>query len=183
MRSMSPGLMNDSGSSVLSMATVKGTNQIWFGLETGVYLMSFDGKPQQIHHFNTNNSPLLDNAVNTMAIDKSGEVFFGTSSGVISYRGESATPEPHVSNVVAYPNPVRMGYNGYVGIKGLVSNSLVRITTVDGAFVTQLMSEGGQAVWDCTNINGEKVEPGVYLIFVSTKEGSNKFATKILIMN
>ena len=171
------------GSSVLSMATVKGTNQIWFGLETGVYLMSFDGKPKQIHHFNTNNSPLLDNAVNTMAIDKSGEVFFGTSSGVISYRGESATPEPHVSNVVAYPNPVRMGYNGYVGIKGLVSNSLVRITTVDGAFVTQLMSEGGQAVWDCTNINGEKVEPGVYLIFVSTKEGSNKFATKILIMN
>ncbi len=171
------------GSSVLSMATVKGTNQIWFGLETGVYLMSFDGKPKQIHHFNTSNSPLLDNAVNTMAIDKSGEVFFGTSSGVISYRGESATPEPHVSNVVAYPNPVRLGYNGYVGIKGLVSNSLVRITTVDGAFVTQLMSEGGQAVWDCTNINGEKVDPGVYLIFVSTKKGSNKFATKILIMN
>jgi hypothetical protein len=59
----------------------------------------------------------------------------------------------------------------------------VRITTVDGTFVTQLISEGGQAVWDCTNINGEKVEPGVYLIFVSTKRATDKFATKILIMN
>ena len=171
------------GSNVLSMAAMEGSNQIWFGLESGVYLMSFDGKPKEIHYFNTSNSPLLDNAVNTMAVDKSGEVFFGTANGVISYRGEYATPEPIVSDVVAYPNPVRPGYHGFVGIKGLVSNSLVRITTVDGTFVTQLVSEGGQAVWDCTTINGEKVEPGVYLIFVSTKQGTDKFATKILIMN
>jgi ligand-binding sensor domain-containing protein len=170
-------------SSVLSMAAMEGSDLIWFGLESGVYLMSFDGNPKEIHHFNTSNSPLLDNAVSTMAVDKSGEVFFGTGSGVISYRGEYATPEPEISDVVAYPNPVRMGYNGFVGIKGLVSNSLVRITTVDGTFVTQLISEGGQAVWDCTTINGEKVEPGVYLIFVSTKRGTDKFATKILIMN
>ena len=170
-------------SNVLSMAAMEGSEQIWFGLESGVYLMSFDGKPKEIHYFNTSNSPLLDNAVTTMAIDKSGEVFFGTGSGVISYRGEYATPEPEISEVVAYPNPVRPGYNGFVGIKGLVSNSLVRITTVDGTFVTQLISEGGQAVWDCTNINGEKVSPGVYFIFVSTKQGTDKFATKILIMN
>ena len=170
-------------SSVLSMAAMEGADQIWFGLESGVYLMSFDGQPKQIHYFNTDNSPLLDNAVTTMAVDKSGEVFFGTASGVISYRGEYATPDPIITDVVAYPNPVRPGYNGFVGIKGLVSNSLVRITTVDGTFVTQLISEGGQAVWDCTTINGEKVEPGVYLIFVSTKQGTDKFATKILIMN
>ena len=172
-----------SGSNVLSMAAMEGSEQIWFGLESGVYLMSFESKPKEIHYFNTDNSPLLDNAVTTMAIDKSGEVFFGTSNGVISYRGEYATPEPIVSDVVAYPNPVRKSYSGYVGIKGLVANSLVRITTVDGTFVTQLISEGGQAVWDCTNINGEKVEPGVYLIFVSTKQGTNKFATKILVQN
>jgi len=171
------------GANVLSMAAMKGADLIWFGLESGVYLMSFDGTPKEIHYFNTVNSPLLDNAVTTMAVDKSGEVFFGTDNGVISYRGEYATPDPYISDVIAYPNPVRMGYNGFVGIKGLVANSLVRITTVDGAFVTQLMSDGGQAVWDCTNINGEKVEPGVYLIFVSTKQGTNKFATKILLLN
>ncbi len=170
-------------SSVLSIAAMEGSDKIWFGLESGVYLMSFENKPKEIHYFNSSNSPLLDNAVTTIAIDRSGEVFFGTGSGVISYRSEYATPDPYISDVVAYPNPVRLGYSGFVGIKGLVSNSLVRITTVDGAFVTQLISEGGQATWDCTNINGEKVEPGVYLIFVSTKRGTAKFASKILIMN
>ena len=173
-----------SGSNVLSMA-VDGANQIWFGFDSGVSLMSFPsvGRPKLVHSFTTDNSPLLDNTVSSIAINKDGEVFFGTGSGIISYRGESSTPEPIVTDVVAYPNPVYPDYSGYVGIKGLVANSVVRITTVDGAFVTQLVSEGGQAVWDCTDINGRKVSPGVYFIFTSTKRGESKFATKILIMN
>ena len=168
------------GSNVLSMA-VDGANQIWFGLESGVSLMSFATKTEQIHYFTIDNSPLFENSVTTMAISADGEVFFGTASGVISYKGESAEPEPQVSDVMAYPNPVREDYTGFVGIKGLVANSLVRITTVDGNFVTQLMSEGGQAVWDLTNINGQRVGPGVYLIFTSTSTGTNRFATKILV--
>ena len=169
-------------SNVLSMAA-DGANNIWFGLESGVYLMSFKDGVSEVHYFNTDNSPLLDNSVTSMAIDNSGEVFFGTNEGIVSYRSEASTPEPEISNVVAYPNPVRPGYNGYVGIKGLVENTLVRITTVDGAFVTEMMSEGGQAIWDCTDIKGNKVTPGVYFIFVSTKSGDHRFATKILVMN
>ena len=169
-------------SNVLSMAA-DGANNIWFGLESGVYLMSFKEGVSEVHYFNTDNSPLLDNSVTSMAIDNSGEVFFGTNEGIVSYRSEASTPEPEISNVVAYPNPVRPGYNGYVGIKGLVENTLVRITTVDGAFVTEMMSEGGQAIWDCTDIKGNKVTPGVYFIFVSTKSGDHRFATKILVMN
>lgn len=168
------------GSSVLSMA-VDGANQIWFGLESGVCLMSFATKPQEIHYFTIDNSPLFENSVTTMAISADGEVFFGTANGVISYKGESSEPDPQVSDVVAYPNPVRRGYDGYVGIKGLVANSLVRITTVDGSFVTQLLSEGGQAVWDLNNIDGQRVTPGVYFIFTSDKFGKDRFATKILV--
>ena len=168
------------GSSVLSMA-VDGANQIWFGLESGVCLMSFANKPQEIHYFTIDNSPLFENSVTTMAISADGEVFFGTANGVISYKGESSEPDPQVSDVVAYPNPVRQGYDGYVGIKGLVANSLVRITTVDGSFVTQLLSEGGQAVWDLNNIDGQRVTPGVYFIFTSDKFGKDRFATKILV--
>ena len=168
------------GSNVLSMA-VDGANQIWFGMESGVSLMSFDNKVEEIHYFNTDNSPLFENSVTTMAISAEGEVFFGTASGTISYKGEAAEPEPIVSDVIAYPNPVREGYTGYVGIKGLVANSLVRITTVDGNFVTQLQSGGGQAVWDLTNIHGQKVSPGIYFIFSSTKDGKDRFATKILV--
>lgn len=169
------------GIKVLSLA-IDGNDNKWFGLESGVYEMSPDGKTQLLY-FNTSNSPLFDNSVNTMTINDDGEVFFGTDQGVISYRGK-ATPGGNTNtDVVVYPNPVRPGYNGFVGIKGLVEDALVRITTVDGAFVTQLMAEGGQAVWDCTTINGEKVRPGVYLVFVSTLAGTERYATKILVMN
>lgn len=171
-------------SSVLSMA-VDGGDNIWFGLESGVYLLKnpTSSRPTQLHFFNTDNSPLLENSVTTMAISDDGEVFFGTSSGVISYRGEVTPPDPTPSNIIAYPNPVRPGYSGYVGIKGLAYNSLVRITAADGAFVTELLSDGGQAVWDCTTVDGRKVSPGVYLIYASTKDGEYRLATKILIMN
>ena len=167
--------------SVLSMA-VDGNNNKWFGLETGVFEMSPDCKTQLLN-FNMGNSPLPSNSVSSMVINDDGEVFFGTESGVISYRG-SATPGGSTNtDVVVYPNPVRPGYSGYVGIKGLVEDALVRITTVDGAFVTELIAEGGQAVWDCTALDGQKVQPGIYLVFVSTRKGTEKFATKILIMN
>ena len=166
---------------VLSIA-VDGNNNKWFGLETGVYEMSPDCKTE-IQHFNTNNSPLLDNSVNTMTINDDGEVFFGTDLGVISYRGAATPGGSTNTDVTVYPNPVRPGYSGYVGIKGLVEDALVRITTVDGAFVTQLLAEGGQAVWDCTTVDGNKVLPGIYLVFVSTKAGEERYATKILVMN
>ncbi|MBP5797623.1 MAG: hypothetical protein J6W26_05070 [Bacteroidales bacterium] len=166
---------------VLSIG-VDGNNNKWFGLESGVYEMSPDCKTELLH-FTTDNSPLLDNAVNTMTINDDGEVFFGTDLGVISYRG-SATPGGQTnSDVIAYPNPVRPGYSGFVGIKGLVEDALVRIATVDGSFVTELIAEGGQAVWDCTTMDGKKVRPGIYLVFVSTQEGNERLATKILIMN
>ena len=169
------------GVNVLSIA-VDGNNNKWFGLESGVYQMSPDCKTQQLY-FNTDNSPLLDNSVKTMVINDDGEVFFGTDYGVISYRG-SATPGGSTNtDVLVYPNPVRPGYSGYVGIRGLVEDALVRITTTDGAFVTELVAEGGQAVWDCTALDGQRVRPGVYLVFVSTYGGAERYATKILIMN
>ena len=118
-----------------------------------------------------------------MVINDDGEVFFGTDLGVISYRGTATPGGSTNTDVVVFPNPVRPGFNGYVGIKGLVEDALVRITTVDGAFVTEIIAEGGQAVWDCTTLNGQKVQPGIYLVFVSTYEGTERYATKILIMD
>lgn len=166
---------------VLSIA-IDGNNNKWFGLESGVYEMSPDCRTELLH-FNTDNSPLLDNSVTSMAINDDGEVFFGTNQGVISYRG-TATPGGNTNtDVTVYPNPVRPGFQGFVGIKGLVEDALVRITTIDGSFVTELIAEGGQAVWDCTTLNGQKVQPGIYLVFVSTRDGKEKYATKILVMN
>lgn len=144
--------------------------------------MSPDCKTELLN-FNTDNSPLLDNSVKTMTINDDGEVFFGTDQGLISYRGKATPGGSTNTDVTVYPNPVRPGYDGYVGIKGLVEDALVKITTVDGSFVTELIAEGGQAVWDCTTVDGKKVLPGIYLVFVSTVKGTERYVTKILIMN
>ena len=169
-----------SGESVLSIS-VDEANNLWVGTKNGVFHISNNGLTEY-KHFTIDNSPLLSNTINDIAINKYGDIFFGTDKGIISLRGIATEGKKNYSEVVVYPNPVRQGYSGLVGIKNLVTNSLVKITTVDGSFVTHLYSEGGQAVWDCTNINGEKVAPGVYLIFVNDQNGVETFATKILIM-
>lgn len=169
-----------SGESVLSIC-VDEANNLWVGTRNGVFYISNNGLTEY-HHFTQENSPLLSNTVQGIAIDEEGNVFFATDKGIISYKGIATESKKTNSDIVVYPNPVRQGYTGLVGIKNLIDNTLVKITTVDGSFVTHLYSEGGQAVWDCTTINGDKVAPGVYLIFVSDRSGKETFATKILIM-
>lgn len=169
-----------SGESVLSIC-VDEANNLWVGTKNGAFYISNNGLTEY-HHFTEDNSPLLSNTINDIAINSQGDIFFGTDKGIISLRGRATEGKKTNSKVTVYPNPVRQNYSGLVGIKNLVSNSLVKITTVDGSFVTHLYSEGGQAVWDCTTINGDKVTPGVYLIFVTDENGKETFATKILIM-
>lgn len=169
-----------SGESILSICVDEADN-LWVGTKNGVFYISNNGLTEY-HHFTQDNSPLLSNNIQDIAINKDGEIFFGTDKGIISLRGRATESKKTNSDVIVYPNPVRQGYSGLVGIKNLVANSLVKITTVDGSFVTHLYSEGGQAVWDCTTIQGDKVAPGIYLIFITDETGKETFATKILIM-
>ena len=169
-----------SGQSVLAIA-VDGANNMWFGTTNGVIQTSNDGQTTY-HHFTMENSPLFSNTVTDIAIDDDGNIYFATDKGVISYKGTATKGYDDNVNVLVYPNPVRPEHRGIVGIKGLVTDALVKITTTDGRFVTHLQAEGGQAVWDCTDINGNKVQPGIYLIFVSDENGKETWATKILIM-
>lgn len=169
-----------SGESILSIA-VDGANNLWFGTTNGVFYISNNGLTEYLH-FTTENSPLLSNTVKDIAIDSNGNVYFATDNGIISYRNTATEGGITNSDVVVFPNPVRSDFTGYVGIKGLVSDALVKITAVDGRFVTHLKAQGGQAVWDCTNINGEKVQPGIYLIFSTDTTGKETYATKVLIM-
>src|SRR4029077_126389 len=67
---------------------VDGANRKWIGTQGGgVFLMSSDGT-QQISNFTTSNSPLISNNIICIAINPgTGEVFFGTDKGIVSYRG------------------------------------------------------------------------------------------------
>ena len=162
---------------------VDGANQKWIGTDRGgVFLFSEDGT-KQIYHFTAENSPLLSDRITSIVLNQDGEVFYGTDKGVISFRAPAAPGGDTNTDVYAFPNPVRENYEGYIAVKGLVNNAQVRITDIKGTLVYSTRAEGGQAVWDGKNFDGKKARAGVYTVFAADDTGTEKVATKILIIN
>jgi hypothetical protein len=144
--------------------------------------MSDDGR-KELAHFTTTNSPLLsDNIVRIAVNGVTGDVWFGTSEGIISYRGEATSGKKDFSGIYAFPNPVREDFNGVVTITGLVGNSSVKITDVSGNLVYETKSLGGQAVWDLRNYRSQRVATGVYLVFCANEDGTLAGVTKMLVI-
>jgi ligand-binding sensor domain-containing protein len=169
---------------IVSSIVVDGANKKWFGTQTGgVYYTSEDGL-EEIHHFSTENSPILDNNIITMSIiPETGEVFFGTTRGIISYRSTATEAADDYTGVYTFPNPVKPDYSGPITISGLVAGSYVKITDISGNMVFETRSEGGQAIWYGKDLNGNRVHTGVYLVFSSNETGSKTDITKILFIN
>ncbi len=163
---------------------VDGANRKWLGTKSGgVFLVSDDGLTQ-IHSFNTDNSPLLSNSITDIAIDdKNGEVFFGTFNGIISYVGDATGPDAAFNDVYVFPNPVRPEYHGDIVINGLVENTYLKITDLNGNLVYEAISMGGRAVWNGNNLNGDRVSTGVYLVFCTNEDGSLTHVTKLLFIH
>lgn len=168
---------------IINSIAVDGANRKWIGTTNGVWLMSADGT-EQIEYFNTENSPLLSDVVLDIEInEETGEVFIGTEGGIISYQGTATTGTLEHSNVHVFPNPVHPDYEGQIAVQGLVRNADVKITDVVGNLVYQTQANGGMAVWDGKNYNGEKVATGVYLIYSANSDGSEKYVAKVLFLN
>jgi len=165
-------------SEVVTGIAIDGADRKWFITENaGVFLMSKDAS-KQIYHFTTDNSPLLSNKIYSIAIDhNSGEVFFGTDNGIISFRS-TATGGSEVQDkkLTIFPNPVRPNYNGPIAIKGFIDNANVKITDTYGNLVFETNALGGQAIWNGLNLNGERVATGVYLVFATDEELENQTA-------
>jgi hypothetical protein len=83
----------------------------------------------------------------------------------------------------AFPNPVPPGYSGVIAISGIADKATVLITDIAGKKVFETTSDGGQATWNCKNLNGDKVATGIYLIYGVSADGKNNGVAKILIEN
>lgn len=172
------------GAEEVTAIAIDGANKKWFGTQnSGVFYCSKDGT-ETIYHFTKESSPLLSNTILDIAIDHlSGEVFFLTSEGVVSFRGSATAGNDNYNNVYTYPNPVRPDHEGPIFIRGLVTNAQVKITDVAGNIVYEMVAEGGQAVWYGRDLNGDKVATGVYVAHITNDDGSLTATTKILIVN
>jgi streptogramin lyase len=164
----------------ITCITIDGANRKWVGTESsGAFLLSPDGT-DQIFHFTEDNSPLLSNNVFDIDINyEKGEVFFATEDGIISFLSTSSNFDPEMSDIKIYPNPVRETFDGPIRIDGLDYNSDVKVTDISGNVVYQTTSNGGRAIWDGNDFNGNRVATGVYLVFATNTDGSATNVGKI----
>lgn len=163
---------------------VDGANRKWIGTsKAGVFLMSENGQ-EQLLHFTAEDNPLFSNQIVDINIDQlTGEVYFATAKGLVSYRGTATAGFETYEDLPVFPNPVRHGYAGVVTVSGLKTNSLCKITDSSGKLVWQGYSEGGQLVWDGKDHYGNRPATGVYYVMASDENGKEKIVTKFLFIH
>ena len=69
-----------------------------------------------------------------------------------------------------------------MAITGLVQGSDVRITDVAGNLVFHTISLGGQAIWPATDLSGNRVSTGIYLVLAVDPDGKRKCNTKVAVV-
>lgn len=178
-----PVLENDR----VTALAIDGADRVWAAAASGVYV--FDKDITRIENFfSAENSPLLSNNVTDIAIEpKTGEVFFATDLGIISYRSEATSPgeglvQTECVDVTVFPNPVRPDFQGLVSITGVPSNSIVKITDVSGKKIWEARSTGTTLAWNRRDYNGVAAKTGIYLVFISTEDGQKGCTTKIAVV-
>lgn len=163
---------------------VDGANRKWIGTsKAGVFLMSENGQ-EQLLHFTAEDHPLFSNQIVDICVDQfTGEVYFATSKGLVSYRGTATGGFATYEDLPVYPNPVPHDYTGAVSVNGLKANSLCKITDSSGKLVWQGYSDGGQLVWYCKDHYGNRPATGVYYVMASDENGKEKIVTKFVFIH
>ncbi len=162
---------------------IDGADRKWIGTESsGLFCFSPDGQTQ-IHHFTSDNSPLLSNNIVDIAYDeKTGDIIVGTDKGIQSYRTNIIGGYETFTNVHAFPNPVKRTHEN-VYIKGLKDGSIVKITDLAGNLIWEGKSTGGMITWNLYNLYNQKVSDGIYIVYTTTTDASEKVVAKIAVIN
>ncbi len=170
------------GNEVINDIKIDGANRKWVATNNGAWLIKSDGS-EVLLHLTTANSPMPSNSVNCVGIEGvTGEVFFGTTGGIVSFRSDATDANDVDANPLVFPNPVHKDYDGPITITGLYQDATVKIADVAGRVVYEMIATGGTAVWDGRNFAGQRPQTGVYLIFSSTKDDENALVSKLLIV-
>lgn len=171
-----PLLQLESVTSVL----IDGGNRKYFGTRnSGIYLISEDGR-EELAHYTQENSDLISNNILSMEYDgDKGVLYVGTDLGLVSLTTESKKAFDSFTEVYAYPNPVPSGYMDNIFISGMMEDTNVKITTISGRLVYETTSIGGQAIWNGRDLSGRRVHTGIYLVFCASPDGAESAVTKI----
>ena len=143
---------------------------VWLGTANGVRVYHPGGATED---FTASNSPLADDEVRTVHIDRAtGVVWIGTARGLNRFDpGYVAPPPPRLASlrVRLYPNPVAIAnlIGAPLRIVGNGQTYTGRVYSVDGRMIRRLGGAGnGGVLWDGRNDDGVLVKPGLYFVRV-----------------
>jgi len=172
------------GDTYVTAIAIDGGNRKWIGTNSsGVFCFSEDGT-EEVYRFTTENSPLVSNNVYDIKVDQlSGEVYFATQDGLVSFRSDATLADKEFSSVKVFPNPVRPEFSGPITIQGLGYEADVKITDISGNLIFETVSNGGTVIWDGKTLQGDRVQSGVYLVWSGITTGKGKDVAKILFIN
>ncbi len=172
------------GDTYITSIAIDGGNRKWIGTSSsGVFCFSPDGLTEE-YRFTAENSPLVSNNVLDIKVDHfSGEVYFATDKGLVSFRSDATIADDEFSNVKVFPNPVRPEFSGPITIQGLGYETEVKITNVSANLIFKKVSNGGTVKKKKKTLQGDRVQSGVYLVWTGIADGKGKNVAKILFIN
>ena len=170
------------GTESITDIKVDGGNRKWITTNSGGVFLVTEGGNRQILNLTTENSPLISNQVYYVDINKkTGEVFFATQLGTVSYVGSATEGQAELTELEIYPSPVHKDYDGSLIIRGLMEDTTIKITDLEGKLVYETYSNGGTGIWNIRDFDGNRVPSGVYLIFCASVDGAYTANGKIFI--
>lgn len=161
--------------------------RIWFATNDGAWLIqAVEGGYDLVQHFTADNSPLFSDEVLSVDVNEStGDVFFSTDRGLISYASDAIAPQQQANDLIVFPNPVRISNlaNPSVFIEGLVAATDIRVVTVAGNLVRRMQARGGRTRWDLRDEEGRLVDSGVYLVVAVGQNDEGSSVGKVVVIH
>jgi ligand-binding sensor domain-containing protein len=159
-----------------------GVGNIWVGTVAGVGVLKPNRDEPWLSTwqavYTKSNSPLLDNVVNCLVINKAtGTVYIGTNSGLSVFESGILPPTADLTDMDAYPNPVVISDGDeIVQFKRVPSEGKLSIYTAAGELVDHF-NLAERNTWNLRNSNGKRVAGGVYIFQVTSgsASGTGKF--------
>jgi len=137
--------------------------------------------------YTVSNSPLLDPFVSDVAFDtKTGKAYLATAGGISILETPWSSEIKGTDNIKIYPQPYSRDNNDRLIIDGLPDQSTVKIVTLGGRLLHTIDTAspyhyGNQIIWNGNLDDGEKIDRGIYYLFIYNVKGENKtlkFAVK-----
>jgi|GEM_PF-1758652 len=160
-------------------------NQIWVGTNSGVFVLGKD-RISWVRNYQFDSpgtkfpSPLVSNSILAMTFDPvSGKAYLGTDRGISVVKTPFRDFGEELGEISVSPQPFLLDDSGskylQFSSESLVAGAEVRLYTPSGKLIRELdFNTAGSSGWNGKDEDNKIVGSGVYIIVVTTPEGTSQ---------